>query len=183
MTISNDKEYIILTQLDANPKASQRDISRQTGFSLGSVNLLLKKMISRGVVKMEEIPANRVAYMLTPAGILEKAQKTVKYVKVHYTIIEKMKEDIKFCLKTLLNQHDSLYFIHSEDEFSRLTELALREMNAKENGSIIYIQTVEEIEKLDIPILHVGMEFKNDISNPIVNLPERVMLLETRELL
>lgn len=89
-----DKDYIILNEIEAQQDVSQRELSRKTGLSLGSVNLLLQKMIREGLIKMETIPANRVIYMLTPKGIAEKAAKTVRYVKHHYNAIQNTQEAI-----------------------------------------------------------------------------------------
>ena len=127
----NDKEFLILNQLEQTPDASQRELSQQSGLSLGRVNLLLKKMISRGLVKMETIPANRVVYMLTPAGIMEKAQKTINYVKIHYNAIEETKTKIKQALGQLGEQHPSFYLMSSKDEIGSLVRLAAEELNSE----------------------------------------------------
>lgn len=89
-----DKEYMILDQIDRTPEVSQRDLSSYTGLSLGSVNILLKKMAKEGLLKIESIPAHRVMYMLTPKGMLEKANKTMSYMKLHYKAIEETKQSI-----------------------------------------------------------------------------------------
>lgn len=79
----HDKDYLLLSEIDANSDISQRDLSNKTGVSLGSVNLLMKKMIREGLIKMEMTHANRIIYMLTPKGMAEKAEKTVRYVRHH----------------------------------------------------------------------------------------------------
>ena len=88
----HDKNYLLLSEIDANCDISQRELSDKTGVSLGSVNLLIKKMIREGLIKMEMINANRVIYMLTPNGMAEKAEKTVRYIRHHYNAIQEAKE-------------------------------------------------------------------------------------------
>lgn len=61
-------------------------------------------MIKEGLIKMESIPANRVAYMLTPKGMMEKANKTYKYIKHHYRAIEETKTKIKKTIIQLLDE-------------------------------------------------------------------------------
>lgn len=90
-----DREYEVLEYISSSDEVTQREISEHLGISLGSVNLLLKKMIKEGLIKIEKIPANRVAYMLTPKGIQEKIIKTVSYIKIHYKAIEGHKDNIR----------------------------------------------------------------------------------------
>ncbi|SFH80930.1 Winged helix-turn-helix DNA-binding [Tindallia magadiensis] len=172
MSMTHDKEYAILTQLDANPQASQRDISRQTGFSLGSVNLLLKKMINRGLVKMEEIPANRVAYMLTPAGMVEKAQKTVKYVKIHYKAIDETKEHFKNLLSNLIEQHHTCYLLTEENEIGHLIRTAAEELHTDQ---ILIINQINQITQPTIPVVHCVDEPKEQ--QALSQLPNKLISL------
>jgi len=103
-----DKDYILLSEIDSCQDISQRELSHQTGLSLGTVNLLLQKMIRDGLVKMETIPARRVVYMLTPQGLAEKAKKTVNYIRSHYRIIEETKALIHRQLETYHTQYDQI---------------------------------------------------------------------------
>ena len=90
-----DKGFILLQAIEQDGDVSQRELSSRTGLSLGSVNLLLQKMVHEGLIKMRSIPTNRVVYMLTPRGMAEKAHKTVRYIQRHYQMIESTKEMIR----------------------------------------------------------------------------------------
>ena len=105
-----DREYIILENIDKNANITQRELSQKAGISLGSVNILLNKMIKEGLIKIEKIPADRVLYMLTPKGILEKMNKTYQYIKIHYNYIDKTKNRIKTILE-LLKGNPKLYVL------------------------------------------------------------------------
>ena len=67
-----EAEYKVLSHLQENETTTQRHISARTGLSLGSVNLLLKKMVRKGLVKIERLNKRTVRYILTPQGIKEK---------------------------------------------------------------------------------------------------------------
>ena len=139
-----DKEYILLQEIEANSTVSQRELSQKAGLSLGSVNLLLKKMIRQGLVKMELIPANRIAYMLTPAGIAEKAFKTVRYVKIHYQVIEETKQRIISSLENLHSQYEDIYILSPEDELEKIIKQAVTEYKAKNPAATIVLIKLEE---------------------------------------
>ena len=139
-----DKEHIILEEINENKHISQRQLAHTTELSLGSINLLLKKMIKEGLIKMESIPANRVAYMLTPKGMMEKANKTYKYIKHHYRAIEETKTKIKKTIIQLLDENKTLYVLLNQDEMSHITRTSIEELD--ERGRI---QLFDEDKKID----------------------------------
>ena len=53
---------------------SQRSLARRLGIALGLTNLLLRRVVRKGWVRMIHIKPNRVSYLLTPTGIAEKAK-------------------------------------------------------------------------------------------------------------
>ena len=64
----------LLDELDSAEPVSQRAISRNLGIALGLTNLLIRRYVTKGFVRVLEIKPNRVRYLLTPAGIAEKAR-------------------------------------------------------------------------------------------------------------
>jgi hypothetical protein len=53
---------------------SQRSLARRLGIALGLTNLLIRRVVRKGWVRMIQIQPNRVRYLLTPAGLVEKAR-------------------------------------------------------------------------------------------------------------
>ena len=137
-----DKEYIILESIYENDRITQRELSKATGISLGSVNLLLAKMIKEGLIKVEKIPANRVAYMLTPKGMLEKINKTYNYIRIHYNQINKTKERIKKNLLSLSAEKGRVVVILENDELSEITKTAVQEL---QNNNILYESEIDDL--------------------------------------
>lgn len=70
----------ILTRVHDNEAVSQRSLAKELGIALGLANLLLRRMVNRGFIRLVRIQPNRVLYFITPAGIAEKARMTVAYV-------------------------------------------------------------------------------------------------------
>jgi DNA-binding MarR family transcriptional regulator len=66
--------YSILTELAEAGGHSQRTLASGAGIALGLANLLLRRLVRRGWVRVVQIRPNRVKYLLTPAGIAEKAR-------------------------------------------------------------------------------------------------------------
>jgi len=64
----------IFTEIEADNHVSQRSLSRDLGIALGLTNLLVRRLVHKGWVRIIRIKPNRVRYLLTPAGIAEKAR-------------------------------------------------------------------------------------------------------------
>src|SRR5258708_26392044 len=78
---SNDA--IVLGVLDAverNPSLTQRSVARELGIALGLVNAYLNRCLSKGLIKIGQVPPRRYAYYLTPRGMSEKSRLTATYL-------------------------------------------------------------------------------------------------------
>ncbi|HEY5586308.1 MAG TPA: winged helix-turn-helix transcriptional regulator [Ruminiclostridium sp.] len=137
--IKVDKEYILLNEIEKNQNITQRELSKKTAFSLGSVNILLNKMVHEGLVKIKQIPMNRVAYMLTPAGIAEKVRKTSDYIKIHYNYINETTKKIKNVLLKTIEQNGDICILLEQDEISELVKLAVSEIDNKKDVGVIEV--------------------------------------------
>ena len=83
--IKEEAPFKILRLLHENPEITQRELGERVGISLGAVNYCLRALIERGLVKARNFSRNpnklRYAYVLTPAGIAEKALLTGRFLK------------------------------------------------------------------------------------------------------
>ena len=75
----------LLKAIQANPQATQRELSEALGVSLGKAHYCLKALVDKGWVKAQNFRANPnklgYAYLLTPAGIDAKARLTVRFLR------------------------------------------------------------------------------------------------------
>ncbi len=99
MELSSDLRYQILRALEHNPDASQRDLARLLGISLGRVNYCIRALIAKGILKARSFKNSRhkLAYMyqLTPAGVKEKSRLTVQFLRKKVAEIEKLQQEIE----------------------------------------------------------------------------------------
>lgn len=64
----------LLTELERSVPATQRSLARNVGIALGLTNLLVRRFVAKGWVRVTGIRPHRVRYLLTPAGLAEKAR-------------------------------------------------------------------------------------------------------------
>jgi EPS-associated MarR family transcriptional regulator len=77
----NETAYFrILRLIEEHPEISQRELARVLGVSLGKTHYLLKALLDKGLVKMDNFRRHdnklAYAYMLTPSGIAAKVNLT-----------------------------------------------------------------------------------------------------------
>ena len=70
----------ILDIVQRNEQVSQRSMANQLGVALGLANSYLKRCVKKGWVKVQQAPANRYLYYLTPTGFAEKTRLTAEYL-------------------------------------------------------------------------------------------------------
>lgn len=85
--------------IEENSQVTQRDLARQLGISLGKANYCLKALVEKGFVKAENFQRSdhklAYAYLLTPAGIDEKARVTVSFLRRKMQEFEALKAEIE----------------------------------------------------------------------------------------
>jgi len=88
----------MLRLLQANPQINQRDLAVALGISLGKTNYCLKALVSKSLLKMQNFRNNQrklvYAYLLTPAGLAEKAVLTSRFLKRKMQEYEQLKAEI-----------------------------------------------------------------------------------------
>jgi EPS-associated MarR family transcriptional regulator len=83
--LTDEYRYKIFKLLEANPEISQRQLARELGISLGKTNYCLRALIEKGLLKASNFrnSKNKLAYVykLTPRGLEEKANVTIRFLK------------------------------------------------------------------------------------------------------
>lgn len=105
--IESEEALKILNAIKDNPSVTQRELSAMSGISLGKVNFLLKSLIERGWVKVDNFKKsnnkNAYLYFLTPHGIEEKARTTVLFLKRKMHEYERLEQEIRVLKEEVSN--------------------------------------------------------------------------------
>ena len=116
--IESDEALVLLREITANPRVTQRQMSARAGVCLAKVNYLLRAMIEKGLIKTENfLTSNHKAayiYHLTPAGIEERARMTVRFLRKKADEYDQLREDLR-----LLEQNEAAARIVSQDFISQ----------------------------------------------------------------
>ena len=96
-TIEND-HFNLLREINKKPKASQRELAKATGFSLGKLNYCIKALISKGLIKINnfEKGSNKINYfyVLTPKGLSRKTNLTINFMRRKMKEYEELQKEL-----------------------------------------------------------------------------------------
>jgi len=101
--------FEVLRALQHNPNINQRALATRLGMSLGKTNYCLKALISKGLVKVQNFRNSdnktAYAYLLTSAGIAEKAALTTHFLKAKISEYEALNSEIQQLKDELALEH------------------------------------------------------------------------------
>lgn len=95
---TDDLSISLLRRLTEAPQASQRELARDTGVSLGKLNYALRALIDKGWVKAGNFSRNPhklgYVYLLTPAGIEAKTRLTHAFLNRKLREYDRLRAEI-----------------------------------------------------------------------------------------
>lgn len=96
---ADELSVALLRRLADAPRASQRDLARDTGVSLGKLNYALHALIDKGWVKAGNFGRNQnklsYTYLLTPSGIEAKARLTRAFLVHKMSEYDRLRVEIE----------------------------------------------------------------------------------------
>ena len=95
----NQDHFNILRKINSKPKATQRELAEELGFSLGKINYCLRALKTKGLIKIKNFEKNpnklNYIYVLTPRGITEKTKLTLNFMKRKMQEYDELKKEIE----------------------------------------------------------------------------------------
>ena len=122
------RELEILERLENNGHLTQRDLSKEVGIALGLVNHLLKKMVNKGWIKIKNIDAKKIRYLITPEGAREKSSLLYKRVESTIHFYLEAKRVIKDKVIHLKNEGIENVSIYGVNHISEVLFIVLKEL-------------------------------------------------------
>lgn len=119
------QEHDILQIIAENPGIKQRKIAEKAGISLGQVNFLIKKCVKKGWLKIEGQSPKSLKYNLTPKGLKEKAELTLKYIRLSYAAVIKIADKVAETAKTYKENGTKIYILDLKDEMTEVVKIGL----------------------------------------------------------
>lgn len=103
MESSNEelRELTLLENIENDPDVNQSTLASQLGVAVGTVNWHLKRLISKGYVKVKRAERKKLRYIITPEGIALRARLAMDYVEHSLSLYRKTRQRVNEHLKTI----------------------------------------------------------------------------------
>lgn len=93
-----DTYFRVLRILNEQPDITQRELAEKLGVSVSGLNYCLKALVEKGLVKIQNFSNSKnklgYVYLLTPAGVTEKAALTTRFLQRKMREYESLKKEI-----------------------------------------------------------------------------------------
>lgn len=126
----NNEHEITLGVLNAvhdNSRVTQRSMAGELGIALGLTNSYLKRCIKKGLVKVQQVPANRYAYYLTPQGFSEKSRLTRRYLTQGFQFFRIAREQCSGIFKICSEQGLSRIALHGLTDLAEIAVICAKD--------------------------------------------------------
>jgi DNA-binding MarR family transcriptional regulator len=151
----NEREFELINIIGKRLGSNQRDLSQQLNLSLGQTNILIRRLVSKGFIRISQLNKRKVQYLLTPKGISEKMQKSVKYTLNTINAIGLIKGRVASILKDLYLDGHRRFYLYGEHDLRILVEMVFQELKLKD---AVLTETKDITDKDINGVLLIGKE-------------------------
>lgn len=138
----NEREFELVNIIGGQLAANQRDLSRQMNLSLGMTNMLIRRLVTKGYIRISQLNQRKVQYILTPKGFAEKMSKSISYTLKTINSIGLVKKQLFKILQPLHAQGIKEFYVLGESDLAFLIDMVLREHFIQD----FYLQRIKNIE-------------------------------------
>ncbi len=127
MKLEDRRELALLEAVERDEQITQRSLASALGIALGLANLYLKRLVRKGYIKCVNVRSNRLLYLITPTGLVEKTRLTYEFIDYSLDLYRGVRQNLKTVLEPLVQAGLTNIAIHGTGEAAELAYLSLRE--------------------------------------------------------
>lgn len=131
MTEIKQHEYALLNEIAQDSMVTQASLSDRLGIAVGSVNWYIKRLITRGWVKVSHLDRTRLKYDLTPEGMQVFTQRALSYARDSLKVYGNFREKAKALVMELQKQGVQDVYLNGDDEAMDILRLTCIEAEIK----------------------------------------------------
>ena len=128
MNQASQRDLKILTEIGERGDVTQRGLSRSLGIALGLTNLYVKRLVRKGYIKITNIPAHRLKYLVTPKGLAQKTRLTYEYMSFSLSLYRETRHRLREALHPVISGGLKRVALCGTDEAAELAYLTLKEI-------------------------------------------------------
>ncbi|BBO67076.1 transcriptional regulator [Desulfosarcina alkanivorans] len=173
MNLKSSNTLLLLEIIAEEKETSQRYFSDTLNISLGLVNSFIKRLVKKGYCKVTTLPGNRIKYILTPSGAMEKTRLTYEYILSSFQIYKTAKNRLQKFFTMLEGEGARRVIFYGTGELCELahhsmegTQLDLIDVvdpsMAGERFSHLAVKTATRLKQMDYDIVVITVSGNYD---------------------
>ncbi len=85
----------LLDEIEQNPDITQAGLAARLGVAVGTVNWHIKRLISKGYLKVKRLERKKLRYIITPEGLALRTRLAMDYVQHSFDLYRKIRARVK----------------------------------------------------------------------------------------
>jgi DNA-binding MarR family transcriptional regulator len=123
MTEIKKQEYALLNEIAQDSMVTQANLSDRLGMAVGSVNWYIKRLVTRGWVKVSHLNRTRLKYDLTPEGMSVFTQRALLYAGDSLKVYGTFRQKAKSLVSDLKQKGIQQVYLDGQDEMADILRL------------------------------------------------------------
>ena len=124
------RDLQLLEAVEQNARITQRTLANQMGIALGLTNIYIKRLVRKGCIKCVNVQPNRIAYLITPRGVAEKARLTYEFMQYSLHLYKDVRRHLHAVVRERAAEGSRLA-IYGSGEAAELAYLSFRELGVE----------------------------------------------------
>ena len=116
-------EYALLDEIAQDSLVTQASLSKRLDIAVGSVNWYIKRLITRGWVKVSHLDRTRLQYDLTPEGMKIFTQRAMSYARDSLKVYEDFRTQAKTLAADLKQKGVESVYLNGDDQIMDILRL------------------------------------------------------------
>lgn len=149
----------LLDEIAKEPAITQRALAVRLGIALGLVNAYLKRLYKKGYIKVKTLPRNRIKYIITPKGFIEKTRLTYNYMHSSMHHFRDIRQRVEKTYSIMMSKGVKDIILWGDGEIAELCYIFARGLPLNITGVIVdqkikngffddHVYSAEDINKI-----------------------------------
>jgi DNA-binding Lrp family transcriptional regulator len=126
LDVEAHRDLKLLEAVEEDSRVTQRTLATKLGIALGLTNVYLKRLVRKGYIKCVNVQSNRISYLITPRGIVEKARLTYQFMDYSLHLYGEVRQHLRGVLQECAAAGRRVA-IYGRGEAAELAYLSLKE--------------------------------------------------------
>jgi len=143
-----DRELNLLDQIESDPDITQATLADRLDVAVGTVNWHLKRLVSKGYVKVKRAQRRKLRYIITPEGLALRARLTVNYIETSMDLYRRTRQHVRELLGQVKQAEIDTVLIDGEGDIADICRLTCLEQGIRVVERPIAVHSNQPIETL-----------------------------------